>query len=33
MSLMIMKHSILDTIKGIMLEEENVKKFLSQITD
>ena len=33
MSLMIMKHSILDTIKGIMLEEENVKKFLSQIAD
>ena len=28
-----MKHSILDTIKGTMLEEENVKKFLSQIAD
>ena len=31
--LMIMKHSILDTIKGVMLEEENAKSFLSQIVD
>ena len=33
MSLMIMKHSILDNIKSIMLKEENVKKFLNQIAN
>ncbi|XP_020682407.1 uncharacterized protein LOC110099552 [Dendrobium catenatum] len=33
MSLMIMKHSILDIIRGAMPEEENAKKFLSQIAD
>ena len=31
MSLIIMKHSILDTIRGAMPEEENAKNFLSQI--
>ncbi|KAL6322011.1 hypothetical protein AAG906_003152 [Vitis piasezkii] len=31
MSLMIMKHSISDTIRGAMPEEENAKSFLSQI--
>ena len=31
MSLMIMKHSIPDTIRGATLEEENGKSFLSQI--
>ena len=30
---MIMKHSILDNIKSIMLKEENVKKFLNQIAN
>ena len=29
MSLMIMKHSIPDTTRGAMLEEENAKSFLS----
>ena len=33
MSLMIMKHSIPDTIRGAMLEEENANSFLSQIVD
>ncbi|PKU76845.1 hypothetical protein MA16_Dca001451 [Dendrobium catenatum] len=33
MSLMIMKYSIPDTIRGAMPEEENAKKFLSQIVD
>ena len=33
MSLMIMKHSIPNTIRGAMYEEENVKSFLSQIVD
>ncbi|KAH7836424.1 hypothetical protein Vadar_001106 [Vaccinium darrowii] len=33
MSLMIIKHSISDTIRGAMPEEENAKKFLSQIAD
>nr|CAN76378.1 hypothetical protein VITISV_003758 [Vitis vinifera] len=33
MSLIIMKHSILDTIRGAMSEEENAKSFLSQIAD
>ena len=33
MSLIIMKHSILDTIRGAMSEEENAKSFLSQIVD
>ncbi|KAI0519248.1 hypothetical protein KFK09_006690 [Dendrobium nobile] len=33
MSLMIMKHSIPDNIRGAMHEEENAKKFLSQIAD
>ena len=33
MSLMIMKHSILDTIKVVIPEEENAKSFLSQIVD
>ena len=33
MSLIIMKHSILDTIRGAMPEEENGKSFLSQIAD
>ena len=32
-SLMIMKHSIPDTIRGAMLKEENSKSFLSQIAD
>ena len=31
MSLMVMKHSISDTIRGAMSEEENAKSFLSQI--
>ncbi|KAL6345346.1 hypothetical protein AAG906_015829 [Vitis piasezkii] len=33
MSLMIMKHSILDTIRGAMPEEEKAKSFLSQIAN
>ena len=33
MSLMIIKHSILDTIKVVIPEEENAKSFLSQIID
>ena len=33
MSLMIMKHSIPNTIRDAMLEEENAKSFLSQIVD
>ncbi|KAF7132637.1 hypothetical protein RHSIM_Rhsim09G0102700 [Rhododendron simsii] len=33
MSLMIIKHSISETIRGAMPEEENAKKFLSQIAD
>ena len=33
MSFMIMKHSIPDTTRGAMLEEENAKSFLSQIAD
>ncbi|XP_073041741.1 uncharacterized protein [Primulina eburnea] len=33
MSLMIMKHSIPDTIRGAILEESDAKKFLTQITD
>ncbi|KAH7843277.1 hypothetical protein Vadar_014647 [Vaccinium darrowii] len=33
MSLMIIKHSISDTIRDAMPEEENAKKFLSQIAD
>ena len=33
MSLMIMKHSIIDTIRGAMPQEENAKSFLSQIVD
>ena len=33
MSLMIMKHSIPDTIRSAMSEEENAKSFLSQIAD
>ena len=33
MSLMIIKHSISDTIRGAMPKEENAKKFLSQIAD
>ena len=32
MSLMIMKHSIPDTIRGAMLENESAKSFLIQIT-
>ena len=31
MSLMIMKHSILDTIRGAIPEEENAEKFFSQM--
>ncbi|KAG5525985.1 hypothetical protein RHGRI_032318 [Rhododendron griersonianum] len=33
MSLIIIKHSISETIRGSMPEEENAKKFLSQIAD
>ena len=33
MSLMIMKHSIPNTIRSAMYEEENAKSFLSQIVD
>ena len=33
MSLMIMKHSIPNTIRSAMYEEENAKSFLSQIAD
>ena len=33
MNLMIMKHSILDTIRGMMPKEENAKSFLSYIID
>ncbi|KAF7116787.1 hypothetical protein RHSIM_RhsimUnG0016000 [Rhododendron simsii] len=33
MSLMIIKHSISETIRGAMPEEENAKKFLSQNAD
>ena len=33
MSLMITKHSISDSIRGAMPEEDNAKKFLSQIAD
>ena len=33
MSLMIIKHSIPDTIRGVVPKEKNAKSFLSQIVD
>ena len=33
MSLMIMKHAILETIRRLILEEENAQKYLAQVVD